>query len=95
MIHCQVSDCNYNNDGACNSGAAIKTLEDTGEFLCIPWITPEERDKILYMDRPIAAEDVLQALEDLRTDMEQLPIRVIGTQEEVEAAPERSGLDGR
>lgn len=78
LIHCDLTACNHNRGELCTSRAAEKTLEETGYVMCIPWITPE---KILHMDKSIAAEDVLQALEELRVDVERMPIKIIGIQE--------------
>lgn len=81
LIHCDLTACNHNRGELCTNKAAKKTLKKTGYVMCIPWITP---DKILCTDKPIAAEDVLQALEELQADVERMPIRVISLQEEVE-----------
>lgn len=88
LIYCDLTACNHNRGKLCTNRAAEKTLKKTGHVLCIPWITPEEKDKILCMDKPIATEDVLQALEELQADVERMPIRIIGLQEEVEGEEE-------
>ncbi len=88
LIHCDLTACNHNRGELCTNRAAEKTLEETGHVMCIPWITPEEKDKILCMDRPITTEDVLQAFEELPADVERRPIRVISLQEEVEGEEE-------